>query len=277
MAKPEQEQKQFSYGTFWKKQNAKAPKELPKLADKANKFHNLALDARRDALRYAKECGDALCEARKFFRVKGSGPHKWKDWLKRNFSGPGKSYETVKLYMRISRKWDDPRIKEARQGGLSVDTMTKFLRLLQNRPDAGKGPDIGTDAKNEEADIGKPTEIGKKGRDLSEGMTEREKKMSMMCQELRRECFGTELERLTWTELETMIKAWDWFWPKWYRDVRKTVCQVLEYSPYPSGQQDDNGEPYNDSEEEIDAKMRKHVRNLNARRKRTKGTGNAKR
>lgn len=255
MAEAKQEQKQLSYETFWKKQNAKAPKELPKLADKANGAYRKSIATWRRSLQYAKECGDALCEARKFFRTKGSGPRRWKVWLKQNFDA---SYESAKVYMRVSRKWDDPRIKEVRQGKMSPKSIAGFLRLLNYQKNAD----------DKQAEIGKPTEIGKKTRDLSEGMTDEDKKKSMLRQELRRNLFGRDLERLTIRELELMIVEWEtYLWPKLHREVR-TILPLLKNNPYLLDQPEGPFDYETDEETEaINAMMRRTVRNRNQKRK----------
>ncbi len=255
MTKPaQQEQKRLGYRTYWQKQNAKAPVELPKLATKANTAYDKSLTLWQRSLQYAKECGDALCEAKTYFRVKGKGPLKWKQWLSRNFYGPGKSYETVKVYMRISKKWDDPRLKAARRAGLSPKSIAGFLRLVTNKPSA------------EDRDSLK---IG--SRKQSAPLTEKDV-LSALQYELRVNLFGRDLKRLNRQQLETMIAEWDMFlWPKWSRDIRSVAVQVLRYNPYLLGSSD--GPSYDIDEEEEDSRMRETV----SRKKRPKSWDEAAR
>lgn len=257
MAEAKQQEKRIGYRRYWERQRKKFVAEGPKLADKANKLHKLAIEARRDALRYAKECGDALCEIRKYFPVKGSGPRKWKDWLSRNFYGPGKSYETVKVYMRISRKWNDPRIKAARLGELSPKSIAGFLRLLNY-------------VKNAEDEEAEGKEAGKVDWGLPPSGPNEKDRMSMMRQELRRELFGEQLKRMTEQELNILIEGWDsYFWPKWYRDVRSLTSQVLKHNPYLLQRMqwvDVEDGPVEDNEEEINARMRRMARQMSQKR-----------
>jgi hypothetical protein len=236
------EQKRLSYDYYWRKQKRKAVTELPKLATQANTAYRKAEKCYGRMLDYAKECGEALCAARKYFKARSP---KWKRWLKGNFRG---SYESAKIYMRISRKW--PIVEEAKAKGFtatSIATVLKLLRYQKLAEQEGKKEPV----------------------DLSAGMTEKEKWESQWRQCIRRQ-FADEVKRLRRDELEILQEGFfHYFWPKWYRELRKVVARVTE-TPYEKPEVDANGVPYGDSWEELEEIKRVARRKLSKSRRSNK-------
>jgi hypothetical protein len=218
------QQKRLSYNYYWRKQNKKAGTELPKLAAQANTAYRKAEKCYGRMLDYARECGDALCEARKYFRIRSP---KWKRWLKANFKG---SYDSAKVYMRIARKW--PIVQQAQAKGFTADSIATVLKLLRYQKLAeqqGKGEAV----------------------DLSVGMTEQEMRESQWRQCIRRQ-FADEVKRLSTDELWNLMEGFEhYFWPKWYRVLRKEVVLATD-TPYEKPDVDANGVPYGDSWEELE-------------------------
>ena len=174
---------------------------LPKLAKIANRYHREANHAWYNALDYARASGRALVKARSFFPVRGGG---WKKWIEDNFDA---SYETAKVYMRIARKWDDPRLEEARTSGINVNSIVKVLQILKYQ----------------------------KLRDsIEEKFTEKEAKVDM-ARDYIRKMFAEKLRKeVSRSELMVLVEddVFDYLWKKLYAGLRNIICQILEYDPY---------------------------------------------
>lgn len=95
------------------------------LRDKANEYHSQARSAWGDFLEHARKSGACLNKLRPYFR------RTWKKWVRKNFNG---SYETVKVYCRIAREWEDPRLLEARRKGVELKSINGVLNILRNKP-----------------------------------------------------------------------------------------------------------------------------------------------
>lgn len=103
---------------------------LPGLIQEANFHHKEAKCAWRGALEHALKSGKALNKARYYSLSWKRGL--WKKWLEDNFDA---SPETAKVYMRVAKKWDDPRLKEARKKGIEFKSIKSVLDILQCKPD----------------------------------------------------------------------------------------------------------------------------------------------
>lgn len=101
-------------------------REAREWMEQANSQYREATTHFTVALLHAKRAGEALLKAK--HRV----PYKrWGDFVGANFEG---SRETARVYMRIARHWDDPRINEARRGGMTPGSIEGFLDILRNKP-----------------------------------------------------------------------------------------------------------------------------------------------
>lgn len=108
-------------------------RRLSELAEDANRSHRAADGAWVSALRHANEAGKALEEAKKLTGGRG----KWTKWLEKSYEG---SKSSARVYMRIARHWDDPRIEQARTQGMRVDSISVMLELLKNNRTAKPKP-----------------------------------------------------------------------------------------------------------------------------------------
>lgn len=108
--------------------------KLKQIAVIANDFHIKSARAYRKGLRFAKRAGDALCEAKKLQRKRGT----WQTWLDDNFKG---SRETARIYMRLAKNWNNPEIKKARKDGTiqSLATFLSFTRKSELGPTNPEG------------------------------------------------------------------------------------------------------------------------------------------
>ena len=79
-----------------------------------------------EALLHAKQAGEALSKAKHRIRYR-----KWGKFLREEFEG---SKETARVYMRVARGWDDPRIQEAKRGEMTPTSIEGFLAILRNKP-----------------------------------------------------------------------------------------------------------------------------------------------
>jgi hypothetical protein len=97
--------------------------DLSELSNKANQYHEKVTRAWRGALSYARRCGKTLNKAKK---VVGHGS--WEKWLRDNFDA---SYETAVNYMRIARNLENPLLIEAREKGITLDSIKSILKVLK--------------------------------------------------------------------------------------------------------------------------------------------------
>lgn len=175
-----------------------APTALPKLAKEANKYHHKAIKHWFGLAENARKSGEAINQAR-YYGLWKRGT--WKKWLEDNFDG---SYETAKVYMRIAKKWNDPRLIEARKAGVTLDSINKILQVLSGK----RNPDGSLNIKLTEAEF---------------------------CSDMIRKMFGEKLK----TELSkddiiilTQECVFEYLWDKWYLTIRDIVCTALGYDPY---------------------------------------------
>lgn len=186
------------------KRFAKGKYAIPKLFDEANKHHKEACAAWRGALENARKSGEALVKARSYFPMRS---RKWRKWVEDNFDG-AKSYETAKVYMRIARKWDDPRLVAARESGMKINSIVSVLRVLKYQ--RLKDEDTAKNLSPKEA----IASMADAGRDI-----------------LRKD-FAEKLRNLSLVELEILTEGFElYFWPRLYTKLRDTVCAVLGYDP----------------------------------------------
>ncbi len=181
------------------KRFAKGRYAIPKLFDKANKHHQEACTAWRGALEHAQKSGEALVKARSYFPMRS---RKWRKWVEDHFDA---SYETAKVYMRIARKWDDPRLVAARKSGINTNSIVSVLRVLKYQQ--------------------------LKDEDTAKNLSPKEAKASMARDDLRKD-FAEKLRNLSLVELEILTEGFElYFWPRLYTQLRDTVCSVLGYDP----------------------------------------------
>jgi len=107
------------------KRSAKGRYAISKLFGIANKYHQNVCTSWRGALEHARKSGEALVKARSYFPKRS---REWRKWVVDHFDA---SYETAKVYMRIARKWDDPRLVVARKTGMNLNSIVSVLRLLK--------------------------------------------------------------------------------------------------------------------------------------------------
>lgn len=108
---------------------------LAQLAKEANMQHHQARMAWRGALEHARQAGEALDEA---YRILGRRK-KWGRWRRENFDG---SAETARVYRRIAREWNHPRLVQARENGIELDSISTVLKVLRGKklPDGTAKP-----------------------------------------------------------------------------------------------------------------------------------------
>ncbi|WP_339731032.1 hypothetical protein [uncultured Gimesia sp.] len=178
---------------------AKADK-LQELEKQAVSHHFEAKKAWRGALDHARQAGEALNEAK---RING-GRGTWTQWLDKHFCERAlASRETARVYMRIARQWNDPRLEDARARGLTKNSIQTVLKILRGEKDR---------------DYPKPTE--------------QEWQKEEMINDLRKQ-FAKKLKELDYQEIEILSEGFEYyFWPKMYKDLRDTLCSILEYDYY---------------------------------------------
>lgn len=107
-----------------KLKGSKLAERLAQLANEANTHHRLFQEQWRGMLLHAKQAGEALIEAKRRLGHR----KKWSLWRQNNFKG---SAEKARVYARIRREWDDPRIQQARSDGIEINSIKKFLAVLK--------------------------------------------------------------------------------------------------------------------------------------------------
>ena len=170
----------------------RAPYELPRLAKEANRYHKRAVQHYIGFLISARKSGDALLQAR-YFGLWKRGI--WKKWLEDNFDG---SYETAKAYMRIAKRWDDPRLQEARRLGVTLDSINKVLQILSGR----RNVDGTLNSKTTEVDS---------------------------VREQMRKRFGELLQNLSEDELMVFNEDFDDYWEFLYHRIYNNTCKILGF------------------------------------------------
>lgn len=182
-----------------KKENQRrAPYELPKLAKEANKYHYKVRRHWFGLAENARKSGEALIKAR-YCGLWRRG--EWTRWLQDNFDG---SYETAKVYIKIAKKWEDPKLKEARKCGVTLDSINKILQVLSGK----RKPDGKLDVDVKEVDY---------------------------CWDYIRKMFAKKL-RTELTKDDILIFAqediFDYLWDRLAIRLHDIVCGALGFDPY---------------------------------------------
>jgi hypothetical protein len=191
-----------------------ASQKLSQLAETANANHRAVGRVWLQALNYAKVAGDALNEARPILGGRG----RWGKWVRSQFDG---SWRTARVYMRVSKKWNDPRMETARAGGMEPESIQAFLDIVR-----GKSPRrtiLTARSQKERREIGRESDI----RDL-------QRQFSMMLRglhptelrALREICFAPHWPLFT-----------DWgdrsIWGVVYRLLKDRVIVTIDEEFYP--------------------------------------------
>lgn len=168
------------------------------MVEQANGMHKTASSLLAQSLDKAREAGELLMEAKR--RV----PYKrWTTFLRKHFVS---SVETARVYMRVARKWNDPRIVDSKLGKMSPTSIKGFLDIVSNKP---KSPD---DQPTPVADV-------------------KAAEKDAMRQELR-QSFGELLKRLDRTELKVLEEHFDDLADRLHGRLRELVCITLEFDYY---------------------------------------------
>jgi len=107
-----------------KRVKAKWLQEAIALIAQANSEHREAQTYLQGALLHARNAGEALLQAKR--RVPYT---KWSRFRAKFFAG---SKETSCVYMRIARRWNDNRLKQAREGNMEPESIEGFLAIIRN-------------------------------------------------------------------------------------------------------------------------------------------------
>jgi hypothetical protein len=173
---------------------------LRSIADKANALHEEVTTAWRGALTHARECGELLNEAKRLLGGRG----KWGRWVERKFNGRRR---TARVYMRIARYWDDPRLKEALSNGMELKSIQAFLKFIRRDP-----------------------------------VVSSRKKRAHDERQYLRKWLGDALKELKDDEVSIFADAIEYLWDTLYAQLKHTVCVVLEYDYYEEENEDDTRE-----------------------------------
>jgi hypothetical protein len=178
-----------------KGQLAETPFSVSLLTEKANELHRKVGPACRSALKYARECGDVLVSLRKEFPLHGKT---WRLHIEEHFDA---SYETARIYMRIAKKWADPRLVETPRHGLVLKSVKQVFSIskCEPNPNGGQSPDKPAPATTRQ--------------DIRQGFVE-------------------ALQQLSSYELELFATEFNYYWVKirkmLYRDTSRVLGQDLD-------------------------------------------------
>lgn len=173
---------------------------LAHLASEANSHHRSVEEHWQGMLLHAKQAGEALIEAKRRLGHRT----KWSKWRYHNFRG---SPETSRVYVRIARDWQDPRIQEARFAGVKIESIKTFLSVLKGEPTT--------------RNIKEPTSDEQRLRAPRDRV---QKEFNRRLSELT----SYELEILTAPDLETFNGLWDQLRSKLRALVQNLVGDVYE-------------------------------------------------
>lgn len=204
--------------------------KIKKLLKEANEHLRNVARKYQDSLDYARQCGEVLIKA------KASVKHgNWQTYLREYFHG---SRRTAQIYMQLAKNWDSNCQKEARVNRSlrnSIKAELQYQRDLKNNPQKKK-----------------------------KLLTEKQRKEVDKARDYLRWSFNENLRELSNYECKILRDSFDFYlWPKWYGELRNTVCQVLEYSPYEKFDPEWDQVDYHDSEKElyeIKQKVRRKVK-----------------
>lgn len=190
-------------------------RELTKLADEANRHYHEAVAAWRRALEHARQAGAALLEAKRLLGHR----RKWSRWRHANFDA---SAETSRVYMRVARHWDHPRVEQARNQGIEVASINTFLKLIRGQKPA-------------DAVVTTDPESGVKVvADTCEQQTDFKR------DQLRKQ-FAAYLRALKSIEIDVMTEDFQSLLGKMHTRLKDVVCMVLEFDYY---DEDDGSRPW---------------------------------
>jgi len=108
----------------------KRSQKLESIMEKANLYYFEANKTLGQWLEHVRDCGEALLQARRLFKKKRG--YTWKKFVQNYFAG--KSVETAQDYMIVAREWDNPNLVAAREQGIEVISIRKFMELLSSKP-----------------------------------------------------------------------------------------------------------------------------------------------
>ncbi|MEQ8694277.1 MAG: hypothetical protein RIC85_02995 [Gammaproteobacteria bacterium] len=176
-------------------EGAAKDQKLRELEDTAISHHLGAINTWRNTLDHARQAGEALNEAKRILGRRG----RWTKWLTKHFCEAAlASKETARVYMRIAREWD--RVKDAWAEGITANSIAAVLRVLKNQKEA------------------KPTQ--------------KEWETHEATKDLRKQ-FADKLKTLDHQELTILAEMFEYCsWPAMHKDLRDTVCKVLEFDYY---------------------------------------------
>jgi hypothetical protein len=179
----------------FRKEEEKWREEALEYVDAANKLHAAQGTLMSGALEYAKRAGKYLLAAKSRTKTK-----EWTKFLKEHFKG---SVETARVYMRVANKWNDPRISEARRGGMEPESIKGFLKIVSNAPPE---KEITFDSKIEERKDGERA--------------------------ILREYFAVWLKKRELVELELMDSNFDDLFLFFEEYLQHVVCMTVEADYY---------------------------------------------
>jgi hypothetical protein len=172
---------------------------LEELKGAANRHHDAAKRAWRGALEHARDAGVALQEAYERLGRRG----RWGRWLRINFQG---SARTAREYRRIARQWNHPKLQDAREQGITLNSIAAVLRVLR----AEKLSESDSDGSGNSDSFGPLIPI------------------DMMRDAVRKD-FAAHIRTLKRVELEILCESFDaYFWDVLYGKLKEAVCLVLE-------------------------------------------------
>jgi hypothetical protein len=174
---------------------------VARLTKQANEYHEKVRCAWRGALEYAKKCGETLNKIR--WETDNWKKIGWKQWIRENFHG---SYETANIYIRIHKKWDDPRLVEARKAGLKLESIESVLNILRTKV-IKDAEEYKSEPYNPEDDI---------------------KFEKWWLRDNIRWWFKSALQNLCVEELRVFQEEFEELWAKFYKIIYERTCIALE-------------------------------------------------
>ncbi len=168
-------------------------REAMQLIRQANSHHDQAATLFVSALNHAKQAGEALREARR--RALGK---RWTRFSHEHFNG---SQETARVYMRIAKYWDDPRIVGARSGSMKPLSIEGFLAIIRGKRLNASGVQGRKPTNDQEAEA--------------------------VYQQIRKE-FAACLRSLKYEEAELLEESFPYFWDRMYEPLKERVLMVYE-------------------------------------------------
>jgi hypothetical protein len=116
--------------------------QLTAAMQEANEHYRTAQQTLGTWLEQVRDCGEALCRAKKLFGPQRGIRRTWRVYVRGNFDG--KSLETAQDYMTVYREWDNPILQNARRAGVEITSIRRFMGLLRYDPPAPDTASAGT-------------------------------------------------------------------------------------------------------------------------------------